>query len=85
MSEPVNLSHWQTAVELLTVGEAAAMCGVSARHLRRLADSGDFPQPVKLGRAVRFRRAELLAWIASGAQSPRRSGWIWASQSEAKS
>ena len=52
--------------ELLNEREAAAMLGVSGRHLRRMADGGKAPRPVRLGGAVRWRRAELMRWLADG-------------------
>jgi excisionase family DNA binding protein len=63
--------------ELLTVKAAAAVLGVSTRHLLRLRDMGDVPAPLKIGRSVRWRRAELHAWFNAGCPSPRRTGWTW--------
>jgi len=51
---------------LLTVGGVAALLACSARHVRRLVDSGRMPQPLRLGAAVRWRRGELLDWIFRG-------------------
>ena len=36
---------------------------------RRLADGGRMPRPVRLGGLVRWRRAELQAWIDAGCPS----------------
>ena len=55
------------SAELLDVKAVAAMLGgCSTRHVFRLADAGRMPQPVKLGSLVRWRRAELEAWIGAG-------------------
>jgi len=55
--------------ELLTTGQAAQLCGVGERTLWRWSRSGVAPRPIKLGlgprAAVRFRRAELMQWIAA--------------------
>lgn len=51
---------------LLDVKTAAKLLAISSDHLRRLSDSGQAPQPMRLGRAVRYRRAELEQWVAAG-------------------
>jgi excisionase family DNA binding protein len=63
--------------ELLTVKAAAAALSISTRHLLRLRDAGDVPAPLKIGRSVRWRRAELRDWCNAGCPSPRRTGWAW--------
>jgi len=54
--------------ELLTTKEAARLCGCGERSLWRWTRSGRAPAPVRIGgsAAVRYRRAELLAWIEAG-------------------
>jgi len=52
--------------ELLDVGAVAAMLDCSRRHVYRLCDAGKMPLPVKLGQLVRWRRAELIAWLDGG-------------------
>ena len=51
---------------LLDVDQVATMCRCSARHVFRLADGGRMPRPIKLGTLVRWRRGEVLDWIAGG-------------------
>ena len=52
---------------LLDVKAVAALCGCSTRHIRRLADAGKLPRPVRLGALVRWRRQEdLVPWLAAG-------------------
>lgn len=60
---------------LLIGPEAVAqMLGCSQRHVRRQADAGQMPRPVKLGnKLIRWRRAEVEAWIADGCK-PMRKG-----------
>lgn len=58
------------APELLTSKQAAELCGIGERTLWRWSRSGLAPVPVKIGHgpraAVRFRRADLMAWIQAG-------------------
>ena len=49
-----------------TEAVAALLGGCSQRHVYRLADSGRMPRPVKLGALVRWRRNELVEWVAAG-------------------
>ena len=58
---------------LLCAEDAARFLGISLRHLYKLHSSGRLPLPVRLGRAVRWPREELAAWIAAGA--PNRIRW----------
>lgn len=57
----------------LAAAEVAGLLGVSLRHLRALDASGRLPRPVRLGRAVRWNRAELAAWLDAGC--PPRAEW----------
>jgi excisionase family DNA binding protein len=41
---------------------AASLLGISRAHLHRLRAAGKFPEAIRLGRALRFDRAELVAW-----------------------
>jgi predicted DNA-binding transcriptional regulator AlpA len=58
--------------ELLTAKQAAALCSMGERTFWRHAHSGLAPAPVKIGGSARYRRADLLAWIAAGC--PRCDG-----------
>ncbi|MBI4583068.1 MAG: helix-turn-helix domain-containing protein [Planctomycetes bacterium] len=51
---------------LLDVEDVARLLTCSTRHVRRLADSGRMPRPLKIGALVRWRRGEIDAWIAAG-------------------
>jgi prophage regulatory protein len=60
--------------ELLDTREVAAMLRCSPRTVRRLADAGAMPPPVKLGGLVRWPRKVVVEWIESGcprARTPR--------------
>ena len=59
------------AAQLLDVRSVAALLGCSTRHVYRLADAGRMPPPVRLGALIRWRRADLDAWIAGGCKPCR--------------
>ena len=60
------------SAELLNAKAVAALlAGCSTRHLYRLVDAGKMPRPLKLGGLVRWRRAEVLDWIAAGCPAVR--------------
>ncbi len=65
-----------TLPALLQSKQAAELCGCGERTLWRWSRSGACPAPVQIGSGprptVRFRRDELLAWIADGC--PRVDG-----------
>ena len=65
-----------SASDLMTVQSVAIekLGGCSIRHVRRLYDSGKMPAPIKLGALIRFRRAEIEAWIAGGCKPVRAAG-----------
>jgi excisionase family DNA binding protein len=56
---------------LVDIRGAAAAWGISARSFRRLVARGKAPAPVRLGRLVRWRAADLEAWIAEMNAAPR--------------
>ncbi len=51
---------------LLTARQAAALLAIGTSTLHRLVARGVAPAPVKVGGATRWRRADLLAWLAAG-------------------
>ncbi len=51
---------------MLNVDGVAAMLGLSARTVYRLADAGEMPSPVKLGGSNRWDRRAVEQWIADG-------------------
>ena len=59
--------------ELLSAAEAAHMAGVAKRSWWRYVSSGKAPTPVRLGGAVRWRKAELAEWIAAGCPRVRKA------------
>ena len=61
-------------VEMLDVGGVAKLLGCSSRHVRRLADAGRMPAPIRLGALIRWDRGALSRWISDGCQPVRRIG-----------
>jgi excisionase family DNA binding protein len=63
----VSKSEVTTIVpKLLTTREAAELLNCGERTLWRWSRSGIAPAPVRIGGTVRYRRDDLLAWIADG-------------------
>lgn len=58
---------------LLDVRAVAALLDCSARQVFRLSEAGQMPAPVRIGRLVRWRRAEIDSWLAAGCPSSRRT------------
>ncbi|MCY3002512.1 MAG: helix-turn-helix domain-containing protein [Planctomycetota bacterium] len=60
--------------ELLTAADLCSLLKLDARTLRVLRHEGRVPEPIKLGRSLRWRRAEVEAWIAAqGADTDARA------------
>jgi len=51
---------------LMSAEKLALLLDVSVRTLWRLRSAGKLPRPVKIGGCVRWRLAEIRAWIAAG-------------------
>ncbi len=65
ISDAVRVIH-ANLNELRTADEVAKMCGMSKSTFLRLSNSGIAPASIKLERLRRWRRQEILAWIAAG-------------------
>jgi len=53
-------------MEMLTVKEVAGLLKSSVRLVWKMRDSGRLPQPVKLSRLCRWRKADIEAWVRDG-------------------
>jgi len=59
------MSNQTEVSQRLTTGAAASYLGLSAATLEKFRCSGGGPKFLKLGRAVRYDRADLDDWLAS--------------------
>ncbi len=60
---------------LLSAADLAQELGLNVRTIRRIDLDGRLPRAVRISRAVRWRRSEVVAWIRAGC--PKREEWIW--------
>jgi predicted DNA-binding transcriptional regulator AlpA len=60
---------------LMTASEVAAALRLSVRAVWRDLASGRIPSPLKIGRATRWRAAEIADWITAGC--PPAARWTW--------
>jgi excisionase family DNA binding protein len=51
---------------LISPKQAAKLLNVSARTLWRMYHGGEMPQPIRIGRAVRWRLDALKKWVDAG-------------------
>ena len=51
---------------LVTANEIAEMVGVSSRTIWRWDSSGKVPKPIRIGKAVRWRRQDIDEWVKDG-------------------
>lgn len=56
--------------QLITIQDVAAMLRLSVRSVRRLVSKGELVPPIKIGRAARWRKHEILVWIQDGCAPP---------------
>lgn len=51
---------------LIDVNSVAFLLACSTKHVRRMADAGRCPAPIRLGGLVRWHRKTVEDWIAAG-------------------
>ena len=71
MIESLTLSPPESPAKMLDVRAVAALLDCSTRHVYRLSDAGKMPRPLHLGGLVRWRTAEIEAWVADGCKAVR--------------
>ena len=59
---------------LMTTEDVSGVCLIPVGTLRYYRACGTGPASFKLGGRVRYRRADVLAWIAEQEQASRRGG-----------
>lgn len=58
------------AKEVMDENDAAAFLHLSVSFLRSRRASGEEPRFVRLGRLVRYRREDLIAWLSANVVGP---------------
>ena len=61
----------QAEALLLTADDVSRLLAVSRLTIFRWRAAGRLPAPVRVGRVVRWRRSEIIAWIDAGCPSCR--------------
>lgn len=56
---------------LIDVNDFAALLSCSVKHVRRMADAGRCPPPIRLGTLQRWNRKVVDDWIAAGCPQVR--------------
>jgi excisionase family DNA binding protein len=56
---------------LIDARELARLLAVSLRHVHRMLAAGELPDPVRLGRALRWRRVDIEAFVDAGCDMTR--------------
>ncbi|HPF41300.1 MAG TPA: helix-turn-helix domain-containing protein [Phycisphaerae bacterium] len=59
-------------MNLLTVKQVALRVGVSERAIWKWIQTGQFPQPIRISRSVRWDEATLNSWIAERTADAQR-------------
>ena len=72
-ARPLPTSENFSTVALIDVDQVATLLGVSARTVRRMADSGAMPRPRHLNTLIRWSRTEIEAWVNAGCPNCRPS------------
>jgi predicted DNA-binding transcriptional regulator AlpA len=73
LDPPTPIAVDSPAPLLIPDTAAAALCGVGRSTWWRLHAAAKTPAAIKLGRSVRWNRAELESWVAAGC--PVRREW----------
>jgi len=65
---------WIVEAALLNVDGVAELLNCSSRTVRRLADSGLMPRPIRVSSLVRWRRDDVDRWIKDGCPPLKERG-----------
>lgn len=68
---PMTPQMDSSAPPLIDVNEVAAKLSCSTKHVRRMADAGRCPPPIRLGSLQRWNRKVIDDWIAAGCPAVR--------------
>lgn len=53
-------------IDLMDIEQLAKSLNCSERHVRRMANLGQMPKPIRLGHLVRWPAESIRKWIAAG-------------------
>ena len=67
---------------MVSRSQASELLQLSTRTIDNLKRDGLMPEPIRIGRAVRWNRAELVAWVDAGC--PQCSEWQYVSTKTGK-
>ena len=61
---------------LLSIEDVARLCSCSIRHIEKRRKEGSMPATVPLGgkRLIRWRREDIVRWIAEGCPATQNAG-----------
>lgn len=59
----INQVAGHSQPRMIDVREVATILSISTRSVWRLVSRGDLPQPIRLGRTVRWRSTDIDRWI----------------------
>ena len=76
MTERQNIEFKRSVTQPLLIDsrQVGELLNLSARTVWRLLSAGKLPQPVRIGRSVRWSREKLEAWIAEGCPDLKSRG-----------
>lgn len=60
---------------LVTSKQVASLLGICERTLWGMQNEGRMPEPIRIGRSVKWRYDEIVAWVAAGC--PLDGSWTW--------
>jgi excisionase family DNA binding protein len=63
MEESADKQNPEPIEPLLTSREVADRMKVSERHIQNLVKRGEFPPPIRLGKAVRYRPSDVQSFL----------------------
>lgn len=69
---------------LITSRDAAKLLQVSERTLWKMMSIGQTPEPIRIGRGVRWSKEELEAWVRAGCPSREKWSFEWKKLNESR-
>lgn len=61
-----------TDVQLVTPMELTKLLHLSLRKVREMGATGELPNPIRIGRSVRYRLTDIQEWLEGKAAESRR-------------